>query len=110
MQKETYYLSKRGKQCKKILNVKKGRDTNDIEINSYVRRRKLATERCHKLDNKFEGIYKIISKGKNGSHLIEDLEGNIRPSIERILSNLRSLIPKNGPFQTKGICHVASHR
>ncbi|MGL4849247.1 MAG: integrase catalytic domain-containing protein [Clostridium sp.] len=52
-----------------------GHPTDDMEVGQFVRRRKIQTERLHKLDGKFDGIFKIISKGDKGSYTIRDLEG-----------------------------------
>ena len=54
--------------------VKKARNVEDFNINDLVRRRKLITARKNKLDSNFEGIYKIVKKGRNGNYEIEDLQ------------------------------------
>lgn len=43
---------------KEIQRIKRGRDVEDLEINDYVRRRKLAVNKENKLDNKFEDIFR----------------------------------------------------
>ncbi|KAF9749458.1 Retrovirus-related Pol polyprotein from transposon, partial [Nosema granulosis] len=59
---------------KEIMKLKQGKRADDIELNSFVRRRKLAIDRENKLDSKFDDIFKVLEKGKNGSYTIEDLD------------------------------------